>query len=107
VSLVLAFPFQRVYELTSAGRRDRALDVVFANLDELAETRRYELCDQVLDEVNLSRLDTHVAIGFLSASYPFRRYLSARSALLARVREWLLSLGKSTREVDSLLRGLL
>jgi hypothetical protein len=51
--------------------------------------------------------DTHVAIGFLSASYPFRQHVSARGALLARIRAWLPSRGKSVREVDELLRGML
>jgi hypothetical protein len=105
-ALERSFPFERFYTLAAQRRRDRALDVIFVEMTSAFELANWVWCDRVLDTIDLTKLDSHLAIGFLSVTYALRDRLGARARLLARVREWLPTQGKSTAQVESLLRGL-
>lgn len=93
---------ERVYTHCEADDPDSALDLVLKVIDDLLEAGRFAKIDELLDAVDLSRMDISTALGFLSATLAARDKLSARSEYAKRVRAHFVGV----EHVDVLLRGL-
>lgn len=100
------FDVEAVYRWVQAGEYDKALDLIFEHFDAAFSRGEFAIVDRVLQSVVLARLDDHTAFGLLSATYPAKGSLASRPRLVDAVGERLRSVGRTEREVESLLRGV-
>lgn len=99
------FDATSVYQHVLAGDYDLALDLVFEFFEAAFSAKQFGAVDQVLATIDVVQLDEHVAFGLLSASYPAKRALPSRAALVERVEQRLIRAGRTPSEAESLLRG--
>jgi type III restriction enzyme len=92
----------RVY--STVGTPRRALQIIFDYMDEAILRDDLARCDDALDRVDLGRLETTTALGFLSITLQARQRLQKREAYAERVEEWLK--GKGRPDLENWLKGL-
>lgn len=95
----------RVYQQVEADEPERALDLIFDEIDELYERNDLQQIDRLLATVELSRMDTPSMLGFLSTTLIRCESLPSRARYLERVRD-ILSHNHSSEQVEALLGGL-
>lgn len=99
----------KVYELVKNSNdknyfTEKALDLVFENLDDLFRAGKFDEADKILNVVDLNQLDTNLLSGFMSATYPARDKLISRPDFMKRVRVKLTEL--VPKRVDAIMKGL-
>ncbi len=86
---------------------DGAIDIIFDNIDELCfkchESKDWNEIDDILNEVDLSRINTTLALSFLTITACVRKKLKNRESFYNKVKEKILAEGE---EADKLLEGL-
>lgn len=103
----ITFPYEQIYSLSQQNKAHKALDVIFHCFDEAFCAGRFADVDEVLRDISIKKLDSNVAFGLLAASYAARQHLPSRLLCYERVRWHLISLKRSEKEADELLKGQL
>lgn len=93
-----------VYALVAAGEGRKALTRVYDEIDERLLDGHDDAVDWILNAVDVTRLDTAVALGFLSVSLQAGARLHGRPGLVARVEAWLRA--REPARVERLMEGL-
>ncbi|MFO7561391.1 MAG: hypothetical protein R6X02_02005 [Enhygromyxa sp.] len=93
-----------LYELVEQGSIDEAIDLLFDHVNDLLFDDRADECDELLQAIDLDRLDTNLLVSLLSVTLPARAVLPSRPALVERVDRRLTELAPA--RVDRLLSGL-
>jgi hypothetical protein len=93
----------KAIELSSAGKKDQSLDVIFDNIDEMLLRSRFEACDSVLAKLPLNQLSNAQLITVLTATLAAKERLRNREHFFEQVRSILI---ERDSEVELLLRGL-
>jgi hypothetical protein len=93
-----------IYILVVLDRSDEAIDVLFREVDGMLLAGEFERCDQFLQIVDLSRLDTELIVGVLSVTLKASDKLPSRAEFFRRVSERFRDL--PTGRAAGLLRGL-
>jgi hypothetical protein len=104
--VITVFSLENVYALSEQNAFDEALDTIFETFDDAFDSGKFESIDIILSEVDPARLDTHTLIGFLTASYPGKKYLQNRESLISKVRAQLIVAGVSEQCIIKMLKGL-
>lgn len=73
-----------VYRLAAGGKKEEALDLIFQGVDKLLCEHRFDECDALLQDVDLTHLDSSLIVGFLNATLPARPQLQKRAAFVER-----------------------
>jgi len=93
-----------VYSSVLHGDPDAAIDVLFEHVDELLVRGEYGRCDDLLETIDLSRLDTNLLVALLSVTKRASSDLEQRQHLVERVETRLRALAPD--RADRLLTGL-
>lgn len=93
-----------VYVFVAQGNVDDAVDIIFDRLDDALCEGDFRACDSVLRATDLSRLDTHAIVGFLSITLAAREQLHERSRFVTRAERRLRVLAPD--RIDGLMSGL-
>lgn len=96
---------ERIYALCAAGDPDSALDIVFDEIDDLVDAKRLGDVDQLLDEVDISRMDVPTMLGFLSTTVLVKDELPSRREYVERV-QLVLAKSRPPEEVAQTLDSL-
>ena len=100
------FPMSEVHDLAAGGEPDKALDLVFDQIDDLLLDDRYEECEAVLRAVNPTQLPPVVAVGFLAITRAANdRLHDVRDDLRKRI-ETAYRHAMTADGLEQLLRGL-
>jgi hypothetical protein len=94
----------QVYSLVSRRQFDKAIDIVFAAVDDMLTNDQLDQCASLLQSVDLKRLETNLLVGLLTATLPVAARLPARTKFLDRAEARLRELAPA--RVDRLLAGL-
>lgn len=86
-------------DVYAEGDRERALDLVLDMIDRLLLESLIDQVDDLLREVDPSRLETVVALGFLSTTRVAAPRLANRDALVARISEVLRGRGDDVEQL--------
>ena len=76
-----------VYALVDGGHIDRAVDIVFDQIDDLLIAENFGRCNELLLTVDPQRLDTHLMVSVLSITKSAACRLPNRAILFHRVEE--------------------
>lgn len=98
-------PLEEIYALSQADRIHEALDRVFDMFDSLMSSADFHECDNLLAAADVRRLNSAVALGFLTATWAARDQMRLRKTFYEGLREHLL-LDKTPETVKQLLAGL-
>lgn len=93
-------------EIAASGGADKALDLVFDQLDDLILGDRFEECAAILCAVEPTQLPPAVAVGFLAITRPADDQLRDVRAALRRRIEATYRNTMSPVALEQLLRGL-
>lgn len=74
----------QLYELCGSGREQKAIEVVLIYLERSLRRADWRLVDDILEQLDVTRLTPAILIAALSITVPARAFLSARPAFLRR-----------------------
>ena len=97
---------EEVYKLSEAKDSDGALDLIFDQFDEILWDGRMSEIDALLDAVDVEKLGASVMLGFYSASYVARDFLSSRETFRTKIEQRLPKIlsEKEANEILCMLR---
>jgi len=95
----------QIYELVASNKTDDAMDLLYDVVDDLLSSDSFSLCDRMLTNIELGRMNADLMIGALSITLPAKSSLPARTKFLERV-EQELARTLLPGDVVELLRGL-
>ena len=105
-TLPAAFPaslwINEAVDFERNGRRDRALDIVFTEMDKLLRKGDFDLCNRILELLDVDNLSPNLLIAFLTITLRAHERLPARAILYSRVEERF----SNRANKDKLLSGL-
>lgn len=93
-----------VYSFVELGDRESAVDLLFERVDELLADDRMPECDALLQQIDVTKLDSHLMVSSLSITWLAREHLPSRASLVARIEAQLIE-SEPTR-VEKLLARL-
>lgn len=93
-----------VYARVAKEDIDGALDILISHVDDLLTDGRFDVCDQMLAETDVDRLDTYLIVAFLSATRRAAGHLPERRNFVDRCRMRLTIIAPD--RIDRLLSGL-
>jgi hypothetical protein len=88
--------------LEKANRRDRCLDIIFNEVDKLFRRGEFQICDRLLQMLDVEHLSINLLIGFLTITAAAQELLPARELFYSRIEK---RLAADPRK-DKLLVGL-
>ncbi len=91
----------RVYELNAANKIDDSIDIVFDVFWQLHN--EFEIMNSILDKADVSRLDSHLIVGFLVQTFKYIEDIPGHLPFCDRAETRLLELGFSENEAKRLL----
>src|ERR1041385_2288172 len=84
-----AFPaslwLNEALEFEKSGRRDRALDIIFAETDKLLRKGEFDACNRLLQSLDVDHLSINLLIAFLTITLPAHESIPAREVFYSRV----------------------
>jgi len=92
----------KLYQLIRDRKVDEALDVIYAQMDELFKTGKFNQVDTILENVDFGQLDLDTQLGFLTATLAAKEYLKKREAFFQKVKRFV-----ETTEPRETQKGLL
>jgi len=95
----------KIYDLVTSNKIDDAMDLLYDVVDELLSAHSFPICERMLTNIDLGRLNADLLIGVLSITLPAKSVLPARAQLLQRVEEQLARSLPPT-QIAELLHGL-
>lgn len=93
-----------LYSLVARHDPDSAIDLLFANVDDLLSEGAFRRCDALLKTIDPKRLDSNLLVAALSATKRAAPLLHERQAFVRRVRTRLQELAPD--RLERLLAGL-
>lgn len=93
-----------LYSLVARHDPDSAIDLLFANVDDLLSEGAFRRCDALLKTIDPKRLDSNLLVAALSATKRAAPLLHERPAFMRRVRTRLQELAPD--RIERLLAGL-
>ena len=93
-----------LYSLVARHDPDSAIDLLFANVDDLLSEGAFRRCDALLKTIDPKRLDSNLLVAALSATKRAAPLLHERPAFVRRVRTRLQELAPD--RLERLLAGL-
>ena len=93
-----------LYEMVSTGSTDKSIDMIFDKIDNLHTAGDFDSVDNILYELDATRLTTTVLIAFLSITKAARDELYNREDLIRRIEQELKI--RCPDRVEVLLKGL-
>lgn len=79
----------RLYQLADENQKEAALDLIFQGIDRLLCAGRFDGCDDLLREVELTRLDATLIVGLLNATLSASAHVPGRPAFVERAAQQL------------------
>lgn len=98
-------PLSKIYELVTSNRTDDAMDLLYDVVDELLSAHSFPICERMLTDIDLGRLNADLLIGALSITLPAKNALPARAQFLQRVEQHL-ARTLPAAQIAELLQGL-
>ena len=97
-------PLEPMYQPVEEGRTARALDVLFDHIDDMLCDGEFQRCDEVIQHIDLERLNTSLLVGVLSITLAAREKLNHRRQVVEAIRKRLEILAPG--RVEPLMQGL-
>ncbi len=94
-----------VYSLARAGESDRGIDHIFEQFEDLFETARFDVCDAIIERIDVGKIDATLMIGFLVATLIAKDRIRSRPDYYAAVRKKLVE-QRGKEQAERLLRGI-
>ena len=76
-----------IYDLVTSNKTDDAMDLLYDVVDELLSAHSFPICERMLTNIDLDRLNADLLIGVLSITLPAKNALPARAQFLQRVEQ--------------------
>lgn len=95
----------KIYYLVASSKTDEALDFLYDIVDSLLTTQSFYLCDQMLVNIDLSKMSVDTLIGALSITLSAKQLLPSRPQFFQRVEKHLTD-SLSPQQAAELLDGL-
>jgi hypothetical protein len=96
-----------MYECDAAGRRDKAIDILYDTIDRLLYAGEFETVAEFMDTtLDIERVSTSLLLGVLTITLCAAAQLPSRADLVTRIEAELHARKKSPKEIEELLRGL-
>lgn len=89
--------------LTSFGRVDAALDIIYRAIDDLMTKGELENLNSILENIDISRYSSDIWLAILTATLPVKSKLPSRKAFFQTVERELIAIGENE---PGLLAGL-
>jgi hypothetical protein len=84
-----AFPaslwLNEALEFERNGRRDRALDIIFSEMDKLFRKGDFDVCNRLLELLDVDHLSPNLLIAFLTITLSAHEWLPARTDFYSRI----------------------
>lgn len=93
----------RAKQLENDNRIDKALDLVYASIDQMLRSERFSEVNTLLDSLLLADYSTDVLLTLLTATFPAKSHLPSRLTFYEKARHLLDQRGE---DVETLLVGL-
>lgn len=93
-----------IYRCIEAKDIDQATDILFQDIDSLLSSGEFDLCNELIQTIDLSRFDTNLLVGLLSITHAAHDKLPYRKQLYTKIKQ-IFKLSEPDR-VDALLVGL-
>lgn len=84
------------------GRRDRALDIIFSEIDKLFRKGDFDVCNRLLELLDIEHLSPNLLIAFLTITLPAHEWLPARPNFYSRVEKRLANQPNRTKMLSGL-----
>jgi hypothetical protein len=97
------FFLQRAKDLDESGNVDKALDLVYASVDQMLRSSRFANVDSLLSTVPIENYSTDILLTLLTVTYPAKHRIPSRAGFFQSTRNILQQRGE---DVDTLLVGL-
>lgn len=89
-------------DLERTGRRDRALDIIYTEIDKLLRRGEFDICNRLLELLDVNNLSPSLLIAFLTITLPAHERLPARGEFYSRVEKYFVNFANRAK----LLSGL-
>lgn len=96
---------QKLYDFVENSKDDDAIDLLFDNIDDLLIDHRIDLCEEILNIINLEKLNSNLLIGLLSITNSAKTYLPTRTKIISDI-EKIFKKTESPERIEGLLKGL-
>ena len=93
-----------IYRWIDAKDIDQATDILFQDIDNLLSSGEFDLCNELIQNIDLDRFDTNLLVGLLSITYAAHDKLPYRKQLYAKI-EFIFNIYEPDR-INALLVGL-
>lgn len=97
---------EKIYEAESNKSARRALDVMFSNVDELLREGKFDDVNDLIKDIDLSRLSTTSIVGLLGITLPAYDKLLYRATLANDAETEFRKRGESEVRIKNLLKRL-
>lgn len=91
--------------LQKAGDIEISLDYVFNTIDDLLIEGQFDLCNSLLDNIEIKELDINILIGILTITSEFKEKLYIRESFFQKVQDFIYDI-YSFEEAEQILAGL-
>jgi hypothetical protein len=93
----------RVYDLHTQNRDDRALDVVFETFWHLND--KFDLMNEILGKVDLTKVDEGIMVGFMVQTFKYIAQVPNHLIFLKKVEARMKEIGRSDRDIAEITQG--
>lgn len=96
----------QLYGLFAADKRTAGLDLIFDTFDSWLEEGKFDLMNEVHDQVDLTKIPTSAMVSLLVQTFKYDMKVSNHAALVIRIETYLRDSGESEKRIEGLLSGL-
>ena len=95
---------EAMYKFVEQESSADALDILFDKMDSLMCAGEFALCDEILTEIDVKRLNITVTLGVLAITWAGKSHLKQRDQYFQRAKDHIIELDPDRAE--ELLKGL-
>lgn len=94
----------QMYDLVASKRLEEAIDLLYDNVDDMLLEGKMQECDDILQQIDIRRLDSYLMIGLLSITLSASEHLPHRKVLVEEIENYLRA--TEPERADALMKGL-
>jgi len=94
---------EEVYDRCAKKKTDYALDVVFEEIDKLLWENDWDAINNILEQVDLSKINGTTGYGFIVITYCEKDRLPYRPEFIAKVEQKFREEGKSRKQIEEII----
>jgi len=76
---------EKLYDMNDVNEIDEISDYLFESIDDLHLEGRFDIVDEIIENINLSKFNNYFLVGLLSITFPARSKLKNRTSMVNRI----------------------